>query len=172
MATLMSGATALVIAAQRGYTPIVEQLLAKGADVSLVGGLGAARAALLVSLALTYVVSHGTTVMPPRSPAVLAVVAEQILQEAVGVQGRRARLQRLATWTDQDAEEFDAALAAQRVEHVPHLDALRMVIRQLPMQAAAVRAVDVGEYRQAGRTAGCIASCDFRRLKIFTQHAL
>jgi hypothetical protein len=39
----------------------------------------------------------------------------EILQEAVGVQGRRARLQRLATWTDQDAVEFDEALAAQRV---------------------------------------------------------
>ena len=39
----------------------------------------------------------------------------QILKEAVGVQERRARLQRMATWTDQDGVEFQQALDAQRV---------------------------------------------------------
>ena len=39
----------------------------------------------------------------------------EILQEAVGVQERRARLQRMATWTDQDMAEFHKALDAQRV---------------------------------------------------------
>ena len=39
----------------------------------------------------------------------------KILQEAVGVEERRNRLQRMATWTDQDKVEFENALAAQRV---------------------------------------------------------
>lgn len=39
----------------------------------------------------------------------------EILQEAVGVQERRARLQRMATWTDQDLVDFEEALEAQRV---------------------------------------------------------
>ena len=36
-----------------------------------------------------------------------------ILAQAVGVDERRARLARYATWTDEDRIEFDAALAAQ-----------------------------------------------------------
>ena len=39
----------------------------------------------------------------------------EILQEAVGIQERRARLQRMATWTDKDMVEFEKALEAQRV---------------------------------------------------------
>ncbi len=39
----------------------------------------------------------------------------QVLREAVGPNARRARLLRYATWTDEDADEFDAALAEQRV---------------------------------------------------------
>jgi predicted transcriptional regulator len=38
----------------------------------------------------------------------------RILEEALGVDGRRRRLERYATWTPADAAEFDAALAAQR----------------------------------------------------------
>jgi hypothetical protein len=37
-----------------------------------------------------------------------------ILEEALGVDARRRRLERYATWTAADAAEFDAALAAQR----------------------------------------------------------
>ena len=37
-----------------------------------------------------------------------------ILAEAVGVDERRRRLERYATWTEEDRAEFDAALAAQR----------------------------------------------------------
>jgi hypothetical protein len=39
----------------------------------------------------------------------------RLLEEALGVQERRERLLRWATWTDADASEFDAALRAQRV---------------------------------------------------------
>ena len=39
----------------------------------------------------------------------------EILGEAVGVDERRTRLQRYVTWSREDAEEFDAALRAQRV---------------------------------------------------------
>ena len=39
----------------------------------------------------------------------------EILKGAVGVQERRDRLQRMATWTDQDMVEFQEALKAQRV---------------------------------------------------------
>ncbi len=39
----------------------------------------------------------------------------RVLREAVGPNARRARLRRYATWTDEDASEFDAALAEQRV---------------------------------------------------------
>jgi hypothetical protein len=38
-----------------------------------------------------------------------------ILRESVGVDGRRARLERFATWTADDAASFKAALDAQRV---------------------------------------------------------
>jgi len=49
-----------------------------------------------------------------RGRSVNSTVLE-ILQEAVGVQERRARLHRMATWTDQDLVEFEEALEAQRV---------------------------------------------------------
>jgi len=49
-----------------------------------------------------------------RGRSVNATVLE-ILQGAVGVQERRERLQRMATWTDQDMLEFQLALKAQRV---------------------------------------------------------
>jgi hypothetical protein len=39
----------------------------------------------------------------------------EILQDAVGEQGRRSRLLRMATWNDQDLVEFEQALNAQRV---------------------------------------------------------
>ena len=38
-----------------------------------------------------------------------------ILRTAVGLDARRERLQRYATWNESDVEEFDEALAAQRV---------------------------------------------------------
>ena len=38
-----------------------------------------------------------------------------ILRTAVGLDERRERLQRYMTWNERDAEEFDDALAAQRV---------------------------------------------------------
>ena len=38
----------------------------------------------------------------------------QILESAVGVDERRRRLERYATWTQEDLEEFNEALAAQR----------------------------------------------------------
>ena len=49
-----------------------------------------------------------------RGKSVNATVLD-ILREAVGVQERRARLERMATWTDQDLMDFEEALAAQRV---------------------------------------------------------
>lgn len=39
----------------------------------------------------------------------------RILEDAVGLDARRARLARYATWTEADAAEFDAALRAQRI---------------------------------------------------------
>jgi plasmid stability protein len=39
----------------------------------------------------------------------------QILTESVGVDARRARLQRYATWSPEDVAAFDKALAPQRV---------------------------------------------------------
>lgn len=39
----------------------------------------------------------------------------RLLRDAVGVDARRERLRRYVTWTAEDAEEFDAALRAQRV---------------------------------------------------------
>jgi len=41
--------------------------------------------------------------------------ALRILEEAVGVDARRARLKRYATWSAADIAEFDRALAGQRV---------------------------------------------------------
>jgi len=41
--------------------------------------------------------------------------ALQILEQAVGLEGRRERLARYMTWSAADAEEFDAALKSQRV---------------------------------------------------------
>jgi plasmid stability protein len=38
----------------------------------------------------------------------------KILEEAVGVEGRRRRLARYATWTEEDLAEFEKALAGQR----------------------------------------------------------
>ncbi len=38
-----------------------------------------------------------------------------ILTESVGVDARRARLERYATWTAEDIAAFDEALGAQRV---------------------------------------------------------
>jgi hypothetical protein len=38
----------------------------------------------------------------------------RILAEAVGVDGRRRALERYATWTSEDLEEFEGALRAQR----------------------------------------------------------
>ena len=39
----------------------------------------------------------------------------RILRDAVGVDARRKRFERYMTWTDEDLEEFNAALRAQRV---------------------------------------------------------
>ena len=39
----------------------------------------------------------------------------EILKSAVGVAERRQRLARYATWTQEDLEEFNEALAAQRI---------------------------------------------------------
>ena len=41
--------------------------------------------------------------------------ALRILEQAVGVEGRRERLARYMTWSSSDTEEFDAALKSQRV---------------------------------------------------------
>ncbi len=46
--------------------------------------------------------------------SVNAMVVE-ILKSAVDVRERRGRLERYATWTDEDLLEFNAALSAQRV---------------------------------------------------------
>jgi serine/threonine-protein kinase len=78
----LPGGDPLAAALAAGETPSPE-LVAHARDA---GGLRPPIAigllvALIVSLAITYVVSYGTTVMPERSPAVLAVVAEQILEE-------------------------------------------------------------------------------------------
>jgi plasmid stability protein len=47
--------------------------------------------------------------------ASLNTVVVEILKEAVGMEGRRARLERFATWTDEDAASFEAAIASHRV---------------------------------------------------------
>ena len=49
-----------------------------------------------------------------RGKSLNAVVVD-ILTDAVGVDARRARLERYATWTAEDAAAFDDALAGQRV---------------------------------------------------------
>jgi plasmid stability protein len=38
-----------------------------------------------------------------------------ILEKAVGIQGRRERIERYVTWTDADLAAFEASLEAQRV---------------------------------------------------------
>lgn len=48
-----------------------------------------------------------------RGQSVNATVLE-LLEQAVGVEQRRRRLARYATWGPDDIEEFDRALAAQR----------------------------------------------------------
>jgi len=45
----------------------------------------------------------------------LNAVLVDILTSSVGVDARRARLERYATWTDEEAASFDDALASQRV---------------------------------------------------------
>ena len=45
----------------------------------------------------------------------LNTVVVGILTESVGVDARRARLERYATWTDDEAAAFEEALASQRV---------------------------------------------------------
>jgi len=49
-----------------------------------------------------------------RGQSVNATVL-QILEDAVGVNARRRRLMKYATWSSQDQAEFDEALAQQRV---------------------------------------------------------
>ena len=49
-----------------------------------------------------------------RGKSVNAMVLE-ILESAVGVNGRRHRLARYTTWTPDDLEEFNQALFAQRM---------------------------------------------------------
>ena len=44
----------------------------------------------------------------------LNTVMLSILTDSVGVDARRTRLERYATWTEDDAAAFDAALAGQR----------------------------------------------------------
>jgi len=45
----------------------------------------------------------------------LNATALQILEDALGVDARRDRLRRYATWSPADQHEFDNALAGQRV---------------------------------------------------------
>jgi len=49
-----------------------------------------------------------------RGESVNTVVV-RILTDSVGVDARRSRLARYATWTEADATAFDQALASQRV---------------------------------------------------------
>lgn len=53
-----------------------------------------------------------------RGQSLNATVLE-ILESAVGVDERRRRLTRYATWTQEDLEEFNEALAAQRTNDDP-----------------------------------------------------
>lgn len=48
-----------------------------------------------------------------RGQSMNATVVE-ILEVAVGFEPRRQRLERYGTWTEEEAAEFDEALAAQR----------------------------------------------------------
>jgi serine/threonine-protein kinase len=78
----LPGADPLAAALAAGETPSPE-LVANARDA---GGLRPPIAiglvvALLVSIAITHFIHAGTTVMPQRSPAVLSVVAEQIMEE-------------------------------------------------------------------------------------------
>ena len=45
----------------------------------------------------------------------LNTVVVNILTASVGVDARRSRLERFATWTEEDAAAFDEATASQRV---------------------------------------------------------
>ncbi len=54
------------------------------------------------------------TISAERGESLNATVLH-VLRQAVGPDARRARLLRYATWTEEDAIEFDAALAEQRV---------------------------------------------------------
>ncbi len=45
----------------------------------------------------------------------LNAVVVGILTDSVGVEARRTRLQRYATWSEDDATAFDQALSSQRV---------------------------------------------------------
>lgn len=45
----------------------------------------------------------------------LNTVVVHILTASVGMDARRARLERYVTWTDEDAAVFDLHLAAQRI---------------------------------------------------------
>ena len=49
-----------------------------------------------------------------RGKSLNSVVLD-ILTESVGIDARRARFERYATWTEQEASSFDDALASQRV---------------------------------------------------------
>lgn len=49
----------------------------------------------------------------------LNATVREILESAVGVGQRRQRLARYATWTQADLEEFNEALATQRIIDVP-----------------------------------------------------
>ena len=42
-------------------------------------------------------------------------IALRILEDAVGIDARRSRLERYMTWSAADLKEFDVALRAQRV---------------------------------------------------------
>lgn len=53
-----------------------------------------------------------------RGQSVNATVLE-ILEAAVGIDERRRRLARYATWTPEDLAEFNEALAAQRMTDDP-----------------------------------------------------
>ena len=82
VAAALPGGDPLAAALAAGETPSPE-LVANARDA---GGLRPPIAigllvALLVSMAITYYIHAGTTVMPERSPAVLSVVAEQIMEE-------------------------------------------------------------------------------------------
>ena len=96
----------------------------EGAPGVYVAGAKVAALGLRVRRGCTY---HGIAfnVDPELSKRLRAISAERreslnatvlhILRAAVGLDERRERLQRYTTWNESDVEEFDAALAAQRV---------------------------------------------------------